>query len=345
MTTMKAAVFKGPKQPLAIEEVERPTPKAGEVLVKVAACGVCHTDLHYIDHGVPTFKKPPLILGHEPSGTVAELGPGVSNFELGARVLLPAVLSCGACKFCRTGRENICEQMVMFGNNIDGAYAEYVIAPAKDIFPLPDSLPLAESAIIADAISTPFHAVINRGEVQPGMSVVVYGCGGVGSSVVQIAAGVGATVIAVDISDAKLERAKSLGAQYTFNPQREEKLGKQIKKLTGGGADVAIEAIGNPQTIQAAFGVLRKGGRLVVVGYTAENITLSAAKIMYFEMEVVGSLGCRPVDYPRIIEMARLGKIRVADLVTHRFPLDKIEQAFDLLRKGDESVLRAIITF
>lgn len=342
---MKAAVFNGPKQPLEIKEVEKPSPRRGEVLVKVAACGVCHTDLHYIDHGVPTFKKPPLILGHEPSGTVAELGEGVSDVKAGDRVLLPAVLTCGSCKFCRTGRENICEHMVMFGNNVDGAYAEYVIAPAKDIFALPDSLPLQESAIIADAVSTPFHAVVNRGRIEPGMSAVVYGCGGVGSSIVQIAAGIGAVVIAVDISDARLARAKSLGAQYTLNPRKEEKLGKQIKKLTGGGADVAFEAIGRPDTIQDAFGSLRKGGRLVIVGYSDKDIVLSAAKIMYFEMEIVGSLGCRPVDYPRIIEMARLGKLRIAELVTHRFPLEEIEKAFDLLRNGDETVLRAIIAF
>lgn len=345
MGKMKAAIFNGPQQPLEIKEVETPTPKRGEVLVKVAACGICHTDLHYIDHGVPTFKKPPLILGHEPSGTVAQLGESVSNFKEGDRVLLPAVLTCGSCKFCRSGRENICEQMVMFGNNIDGAYAEYVIAPAKDIFSLPESLPLQESAIIADAISTPFHAVVNRGQVQPGMSVVVYGCGGIGSSVVQVAAGIGAVVIAVDISDAKLTRAKALGAQYTLNPKKDEKIGKHIKKLTGGGADVAIEAIGKPETIQDAFGALRKGGRLLVVGYSDKDIVLSAAKIMYFEMEIFGSLGCRPVDYPRIIEMARLGKIRVTDLVTHRFRLEDIEKAFDLLRKGDDTVLRSIIVF
>ena len=119
---MKAAVFHGPNKPLSIEEVDKPKIKDTEILVKVAACGVCHTDLHYIDHGVPTFKKPPLILGHEASGTVAEVGGGVKNFKEGDRVLLPAVLTCGFCEFCRMGRENICETMVMFGNNIDGAY-------------------------------------------------------------------------------------------------------------------------------------------------------------------------------------------------------------------------------
>lgn len=340
---MKAAVFHGPNQPLRIEEVPTPTINAHEVLVKVAACGVCHTDLHYLDHGVQTFKKPPLILGHEPSGTVAQIGSEVKNFKEGDRVLLPAVLTCGFCEFCRTGRENICQTMLMFGNNIDGAYAEYVVAPSKDIFHLPNEIPLEEGSIIADAISTPYHAVKNRAEVKPGDSVVVFGCGGVGINVVQVAAAAGGSVIAVDISDQKLEWAKKMGAQVTINATKVENVGKEIRKLTGGGADIAIEAIGKPQTIEAAFGTLRKGGRLVVVGYSADDIKLSAAKIMYFEMEIRGSLGCRPVDYPRLIELCRIGKIKVAELVTHRFPLEKINEAFDLLRSHDDNALRSIV--
>lgn len=340
---MKAAIFHGPHQPLRIEDYPTPTIKPHEVLVKVAACGVCHTDLHYIDHGVPTFKKPPLILGHEASGTVTQVGNDVKNFKEGERVLLPAVLTCGTCDYCRTGRENICQTMTMFGNNIDGAYAEYVVAPAKDVFHLPPEIPLAEGCIIADAISTPYHAVKNRAEVRPGDTVVVFGCGGVGINVVQMAAVAGGVVIAVDISDRKLERAQQFGATSTINPTKVENLGKEVKKLTGGGADIAIEAIGKPQTIEAAFGTLRKGGRLVIVGYSTEDIKLSAAKIMYFEMEVRGSLGCRPVDYPRLIELCRLGKVKVSELVTQKFPLDMINGAFDLLRSHDENALRSIV--
>ena len=340
---MKAAVFHGPNIPLRLEEIPEPAFGDHEVLVKVAACGVCHTDLHYIDHGVPTFKKPPLVLGHEASGTIAKKGTAVKQFREGDAVLLPAVLTCGYCDFCRTGRENICQSMMMFGNNVDGAYAEYVVAPAKDVFPLPPEIPLKEGSIIADAISTPFHAVKNRAEVKAGDHVVVFGCGGVGMNVVQVAAAVGGLVIAVDTSDRKLELARTFGAATTVNPSKVENLAKEVRKLTGGGADIAIEAIGNPKTIEAAFGTLRKGGRLVVVGYTADEIKLSAAKIMYFEMEVRGSLGCRPVDYPRLIELCRQKKIKVAEQVTHRFPLEKIDDAFNLLRKHDESALRSIV--
>lgn len=339
---MKAAVFHQPNQPLVIEEVPTPSPGAGELLIKTAACGVCHTDLHYIDHGVPTFKKPPLILGHEPSGTVAGLGESVTGFKKGDRVLLPAVVTCGMCAACRTGRENICERMVMFGNNIDGAYAEYLVAPAKDTFHLPDEIPLAEGSIIADAISTPFHAVKNRAEVKPGDTVVVIGCGGVGINVVQVASAVGGSVIAVDISPEKLDWAKTLGADVCINPNDDDKWPKAVRKMTGGGADIAIEAIGNPATIEAAFGTLRTGGRLVVLGYTHKDISINAGKIMYREMEIVGSLGCRPTDYPKLIELCRMGKIKVKELVTARFALDQINDAFNLLRKGEG--LRSIIT-
>ena len=340
---MKAAVFHGSGQPLRIEEIPTPAPGLGQVVVKTAACGVCHTDLHYIDHGVPTFKQPPLVLGHEASGVVAQVGSGVKDFKVGDRVLLPAVLTCGVCEFCRTGRENICQTMTMFGNNVDGAYAEFVVTPAKDIFHLPKEIPLEEGAIIADAISTPYHAVRNRAEVKAGDTVVVFGCGGVGINIVQVAAAVGGVVIAVDVSEKKLEWARKFGATYTINAGKVEKIGKEIKKLTDGGADVALEAIGKPETIEAAFGTLRKGGRLVVVGYSAEEIKLSAARIMYFEMEVRGSLGCRPVDYPKLIELVRIGKIKVAELVTHKFPLEKIDEAFNLLRNHDENLLRAVV--
>ncbi|MBL7191417.1 zinc-binding dehydrogenase [bacterium] len=340
---MKAAIFNGPNQPLELKEVPTPEPGAGQILVKVAACGVCHTDMHYIDHGVPTFKQPPLILGHEPSGIVAVVGEGVKNFKEGDKVLLPAVLTCGYCFNCRIGRENICDNMVMFGNHVDGAYAEYVLAPAKDTLHLPDEVPLIEGSIIADAVSTPYHAVVNRGQVRAGDNVVVFGCGGVGINAVQIAAAVGASVIAVDIVPEKLAAAKRFGANAVINAKEVERIDKIIKKMTGGGADVTFEVIGNPSTIQQAFSCIRKGGRTVVVGYTNKNVELPASKIMFFEQEVIGSLGCRPVDYPKIIEMARTGKIKIKELVTHKFPLEKINDAFDLLRSGDPTVIRSVV--
>ena len=338
---MKAAVFYGAGRELVIEEVPTPVPVDGELLIKIAACGVCHTDLHYIDHGVPTFKKPPLILGHEASGIVAEIGKGVKGWEMGDRVLIPAVISCGNCEFCQSERENICLNQIMFGNNVDGAYAEYIVAPAKDLLHLPESLDLKKSSIIADAVSTPYHAVKNRGQVRQGDKVVVIGCGGVGINVVQIAAAMGAKVYAVDLSDSKLELAKSLGAYKTVNPLEDEEYVRNLKKETGGGFEIAFEAIGNPKTISHGYSLLKKGGRLVVIGYTAEEMIFSPARLMYYELEMIGSLGCRPVDYLPLIEMIEQGKIKIEPLITGEYPLDKINEALDELRNGKS--LRSII--
>jgi 6-hydroxycyclohex-1-ene-1-carbonyl-CoA dehydrogenase len=216
---VKAAWFRGPELPLIVDEAQTPSCGEHDVLVRVAACGVCHTDLHYIDHGTPTFKKPPLILGHEIAGTVVETGAQVKRPRVGAHVLLPAVLPCGSCTACRSGRENICEEGVMLGNHVNGGYAEHIAIAARHVFPLPEEIPLVEGSIIADALTTPFHAVVRRGQVQPGDWVLVVGCGGIGANIVQIAAALGAQVIAIDKSSGKLDWARRLGAAVGLNPE------------------------------------------------------------------------------------------------------------------------------
>ncbi|VAX42862.1 Alcohol dehydrogenase [hydrothermal vent metagenome] len=331
---MKAAVFHGPEVGLKIEDIPVPEVGPGDVLVKVAACGACHTDLHYIEHGIPTFKPPPIVLGHEASGIVEKTGSEVSNVKEGQRVLIPAVLTCGKCKFCRMGRENICTDMMMLGNHFDGAYAEYVAVPAKDVLDLPEAIPLAEASIIADALSTPYHAVKNRAKVRPGDTVVIFGCGGVGINAVQLATQAGAYVIAVDLSAKKLEWAKEFGAAATIDASSVERVSKEVKKLTGGGADIAMEVIGNPRTIEEAFESVRIGGRLCVVGYTHEKISIVPGKIMFKELEIVGSLGCPPGEYVPLIRMVAQGKIDLSRIVTHRVGLDEIEKAFDLMKEG-----------
>lgn len=338
---MKAAVFRAAHQPLTVEDVPTPAPGPGELLITVAGCGVCHTDLHYLDHGTPTFKQPPMILGHEIAGTVAALGEGAAGFPLGDRILIPAVLSCGSCEMCRLGRENICESMRMLGNHMDGGFAEYVVVPARDVFRLPEEVPLVEGAIIADAVTTPFHAVVRRGRVVPGDWVIVFGCGGVGLSLVQVAGAVGARVIAVDVREDKLARARAMGAQHALNGAT-PKLDREVRKLTGSGAHVAFEAVGLAATQEQAFNCLRAGGRLVLVGYSSETMPLNAGRVMFREIEVTGSLGCRPVDYPRVIELVRQGRIDVQALVTHRFPLARINEALDTLRGG--SAVRVVVT-
>ncbi len=338
---MLAAFFDGPRRPLRLAHTDIPTLRPGEVLVRVAACGICHSDLHYIDHDTPTYKAPPLILGHEASGTIERAADGVEGFKAGDRVLLPAAVSCGVCAQCRRGRENICEKMAMFGNHIDGAFAEFVKAPAKDLFHLPAEIPLEDACIIADAVSTPFHAVTVRGQVRPGDTVAVFGCGGVGINAVQIAAVAGARVIAVDLLEEKLAVARTVGAAETIHSPSVDSVPKAIRRLTGGGVDIAFEAIGRPETFSQAFDSVRRGGRLVMVGYSPRPAELNLARTMFFEMEILGSLGCRPVDYPRLIEMVRAGRIKIAPLISHRLPLTAVNEGLDLMRAGKS--LRAIV--
>lgn len=336
---MKAAVFHGASKPLEIEDVS--TPKIGpeEALIKIAACGVCHTDLHYLE-GVPTFKKPPVILGHEASGLVTKTGEKVINVEVDDRVLIPPVLTCGYCYSCRIGRENLCRNIVMIGNSIDGAYAEYAKIPAKDLIKLPKEIPLEEASIISDAMSTPFHALKNRANLRPGDSVVIYGVGGVGLNAVQIAVALGASVIAVDKIDEKLKQAKELGASETINVNDENPV-KGVRRITGGGADVAIEANGIPEVMRMAFDSVRWGGRAVIIGYSHKDVSISAATLMFREKEVYGSLGCRIVDYPPLIDMIRRGRLKL--LVSDKMPLEKINEALEMLKEGKIKT-RAIVT-
>lgn len=324
---MKAAVLHQNSKSLVIEDIPTPLPGKGEVLVRIAACGVCHTDLHYLDHGVSTFKKPPVVLGHEASGVVES---GGEKFKPGDRVLLPPVFACGECGFCKSGRENICKNMIMLGNSIDGAFAQYVKVPEKDVLLLPNEIPLEEGCIIADAISTPYHAVINRAKVQPTDKVIVFGCGGVGINVVQIAAMFGAEVTACDIDEKKLHIAKELGAAHVVKPDE-----------VSGKYDIAFEVIGKPETIEAAFKTLGKAGRLCMVGYTNKNISINPAKIMFFEQEIIGSIGCRVSDYPEIFRLVIDGKINLSKLIANKYPLESINKALDELRES--KVLRNII--
>ena len=266
---MKAAVFYEKGVPLKIEEIPVPEIEEDEILVKVAGCGICQSDMEYIDLGVPTMKSPPIILGHEAAGYIHEVGRAVTEFKVGDPVLLGNIIPCGKCRYCRDGRDNICENWKMLGNHIDGAYAEYIKVPAKDAFLLPPEISPEDGCIIADAVSTPFHAVKDRSGLRPGDVAVVFGCGGLGINCVQIAAAIGAHVIAVDFnipimaghSKTKLEMARELGASETIDAEKGEKeVVKEIRRLTGGGADVAFEMIGRPETISEAYSAIRPGG-------------------------------------------------------------------------------------
>jgi len=231
--------------------------------------------------------------------------------------------------------------MRMMGNHIDGGFAELVVAPARDLVAIPLEIDLVKSAIIADALSTPYHAVVHRAQVRPGEWVAVVGCGGVGINVVQFAVAAGGNVIAIDLSAEKLELARRFGASGTVQATPATDVAKQVRALSGGGVDVAIEAVGTPATIETAFGSLRRGGRVCLIGYSDRPFPLSASRLMFFEYSLVGSLGCRPVDYPRIVEMVRSGRIELDGVVTGVLPLDRVNDAAERLRKGEG--LRTIV--
>jgi S-(hydroxymethyl)glutathione dehydrogenase/alcohol dehydrogenase len=333
---MKAAVFHEPRRPLALEEVCRPRPGEGEVLVRVVASGVCQSDLHHIDRGIPTYIPPPLVLGHGAAGVVQRLGPETQGRSVGERVLLPPELPCGDCDDCLQGNDHLCDQPEMFGNSIAGTYAEFVTAPAKYCIPLPVDISFDEGAILSDAVATPFHAVKNCARVKPGDTVVVYGCGGLGINVVQCSVAMGAgLVIAVDRSEARLRIARRLGARETINPAVIDRPDLEVYRLTGDGADVAFETLGQTDALHATFDSVRRGGRLCLVGYQRDDLPLPLAKIVKYQIEVSGSRGCPMSEYPRLFDLARRKMIQITPIIAGRVPLERINDAFDMLRRGE----------
>jgi 2-desacetyl-2-hydroxyethyl bacteriochlorophyllide A dehydrogenase len=224
--------------------------------------------------------------------------------------------------------------MTMLGNHVDGGFAEFVKVPAKDLVPLPKEIDVTDASIVADAVTTGYHAAVRRADLRPGDKVAIFGCGGVGLSTMQFAAIAGAHVIAVDVDEKKLSLAKQIGAAEVVNAAAEKDVAKAIRKMTGGGVDRAIECIGKPATIQQGHLSLRVGGRLVIVGYCDKPVEMVVAKVMFQEQEVIGSLGCRPGDFPRVIDLVRTGKFRLAPLITGKRPLAEIGAAMDDLRAG-----------
>ncbi len=363
---MKAVVLPAPGAPVRVEEVRDPVPKAGEVLVRVAACGVCRSDLH-IARGDLKFVTP-CVLGHEISGTVAAVGPDGPNLPAGTRVVSSFIMPCGRCPQCARGRDDLCETYFATnrarGTLLDGetrlfrpdgtplwmqmmgGLAEYAVVPATDVFPLPDPLPLAESCILGCALMTAYGAVKHAAALSPGQSVAVVGAGGVGSNIVALARLFGAgAVIAVDVREEKLEAARRLGATATVNARDGDPVAQVTALTEGRGADVAIEALGLPQTIAQAFEMTRAGGRTVLVGVapTQAAVSLEINRIVRRGIQIVGSFGCRVrTDMPDLIRLAAEGKIDVAASITRRYRLDETREAFEALERG-EIVGRAIV--
>ncbi len=309
---MKAAVLHELGHPLAIEEIPTPEPGLGEVLIKVAACGVCHSDLH-LAAGEWDLLKPitklPLVLGHEVAGTITELGEGVSDFKIGDRVGVPWLHdTCGECEFCRIGRETLCLKQQVTGCTVDGGFAEFVRAKASHTARLPDDLSFEEAAPLLCAGLTAHHA-LKSSDLQSGQKIAIFGVGGLGHLAIQLAKAKGAEVIAVDVADDKLELARECGADHTVNASATQAY-KEVKKISGGGAHVVMVTSGSRAAYETALRSLRRGGTLAVVGMSPEPISVSTVALVSGEYQIVASAVGTRRDLSEVLQMASEGKVR-----------------------------------
>lgn len=366
MAMMRAAILEAVGKPLQIEHIPTPQPKAGEVLVKVAACGVCHTDLHVIKDEVafPT----PCVLGHEISGTVAGVGAGVSGLAVGTPVVASFIMPCGSCRYCAQGRDELCETFfalnrlkgVLYDGTTRlqradgsalamysmGGLAEYAVVPATDVFALPKELPLEASAVLGCAVFTAYGAVRHGADLRAGERIAVVAVGGVGSNIIQVAKAFGAAdIIAVDVADDKLEAALKLGATHAINGVKEDAV-EAVRKLTGGeGVDVAFEVLGRPETFEQALAMVRDGGRMVAVGIAPGKAAagVEITRLVRRSLRIIGSYGARTrSDMPAILALAARGVIRPERMVTRTFALEQADEAYQALNRG-EIVGRAIV--
>src|SRR5579863_6779757 len=331
---MKAAILHDFKKPLSIEEVERPHPEADEVLIQVEACGACHSDLHVAEGDwtqLAGIVKRPLILGHEIAGHVVEKGPAVHDLQIGDRVGVPWIhWTCGECEFCVEGNENLCRNQKITGVTVDGGYAEFVKAPASHALKIPDGISSVQAAPLFCAGVTVYRA-LKRAQIQPGQRLAIFGVGGLGHLAVQIGVGMGASVTAVDVSDEKLARAKSLGATATLNASSVNVV-KELRRV--GRVHAALVTSAAKAAYDTAFPCVRQGGTLLVVGLPAESICFPAILMAAVEVRIqASSVGTRQ-DTREMLEMAAAGKVHAE--VTSR-PLAEANGVLEELRAGKVS--------
>ncbi|XP_078441021.1 groES-like zinc-binding alcohol dehydrogenase family protein [Wolffia australiana] len=369
---MRGTVFWGPGKPLSIEQFLMPRPKAGEVLIRTKACGVCHSDLHVIKGELPFAS--PCVVGHEITGEVVEHGSNsdrgtINRFPIGAHVVGAFIMPCGNCNFCVKGQEDLCEDFFAFnrakGTLYDGetrlflrgsgkpvymysmgGLAEYCVVPANALALLPASLPFTESAILGCAVFTAYGAMRHAAELRAGDSLAVIGIGGVGSSCLQIARAFGASeIIAIDVQDDKLENAKKLGATDTINATKEDVIEK-IKEITGGrGVDVAVEALGRPATFMQCANSVRDGGKAVMIGLTAAGSMgqVDINRLVRRQIKVIGSYGAKArQDLPQVVKLAEKGVFDLKNAVTRKCRFEEANKAYQDLDRG-KIVGRAVV--
>ena len=358
---MKAAVLYEARTPLVVEELVQGEPGLGEVMVKLGASGVCHSDWHVVK-GDWTHHPLPTVLGHEGAGIVEAVGPGVTNIQKGDHVILSWRANCGHCEVCQKGWPVLCynplsspklqrvkDHAVINRLSELGTFAPYAIVPEVAAVPIDKDIPFEQAALVGCGVTTGVGAAINTAQVQPGTSVAVFGAGGVGLNCMQGAEISGATtIIAVDLLDNKLDMATEFGATHTVNAAREDPVEKIIELTGGFGVHYAFEAIG---LVEAPFvqsiRCTRKRGITVWVGHAPEStpVTIDARDLMQ-EKTVIASMygSSRPkIEFPRLLSLYKAGKLRLDELITRTFPLDEVNTAFDVLGKGE--VARSVLTF
>jgi 6-hydroxycyclohex-1-ene-1-carbonyl-CoA dehydrogenase len=332
---MKALRLLSSGAPLVLEELPEPAPGADQVRVRVAGCGVCHTDIGFWRDGVSPRHALPLTLGHEVSGIVDAAGERYRHL-VGREVIVPAVIPCGECALCRAGRGNACTKQLMPGNDLDGGFAEWVVVPGRGICVVEERGPysLADLAVVADAVTTPYQAVVRSGLAPGGLAIVV-GAGGVGGYAVQIAAVLGARVVAIDVDAAKLAAIAPHGADLTLDASALEF--KTMKKEIADRARewgcpahgwVIFECSGSTAGQETAFGLLGTAATLMVVGFTRGKVELRLSNLMAFDATVQGTWGCRPELYPDALRLVASGRITLQPFI-ERHPLARGPQVLE----------------
>jgi propanol-preferring alcohol dehydrogenase len=315
MKTMRAVRYMGPRQDFELRAVAIPEPGPGAVRVKIAACGICHTELHLRD-GLLDLGKRDFTVGHEISGVIEAAGPGVPESRIGERVLVYYYEGCQACAYCRAGDEQLCPAVAAQpGFSSDGGYADYIVIRARNCVPVPAHVSLVDIAPMGCAGSTAVHAGKMAG-IKPGDWVVVQGVGGVGFALLQYALAAGARVIAIGMGEARLAMAKQLGATATIDAAEVADPVAAVAAITGEGADVVFELVGTEATMAAGVNMLRRRGRFVFIGYTAESFKIHPIALIVKELQLLGSVGATLQDLYDIVALVAQGKIRpVTDMV------------------------------
>ena len=329
---MQALVLEQFNGPFVDRTVPTPDLAPHEALVRVRNVGVCGTDLK-IRADRMGLGVIPLIMGHEIAGEVADVGSQVAGFAPGDRVAVNFYLTCDACEYCRQGRDTLCPQLRQHGFSVDGGFAEYIKTPGVNLCHAPDTVPLEHACILGDAVATSYHAVVKRAQVRPGQTVACIGVGGVGLHALQLAKLAGARVIAVDINAERLETARELGADEIIHTGGAP-FDAAIRDLTAGsGVDVLLEFVSNEQTLPSSLASVKRGGRLVFVGYVPEiPLSLLPHYAVRNELEILGSRANTKQDLQDTMNLVAAGKVR--PIVDRVFPLSEVELAFDALRQG-----------